>query len=553
MLLTFSLVVTAIQGCYASGIQEVLQGKPIHTATRTVATRPSSPGKCLRETFAPAAFPQSSPPSSPPLTVQPLIVSGSASNRVNLVFFSDGYLLDEQGKFFEDAARLAEDISGNQTFSTVRPLLNFWAAFSPSNESGIGMNGIPKDTPFGLFRDGTELRAVYYSKPEVAEAACSSLGEQCDYPILLGNDPYYGGLGGDYTVITSSLANGPLVLRHELGHSIIDVGEEYDGGYAYFGPNAAHDLSQPLPWAHWLSPIPHSEVAAPRVERSVMPLQEYAWTMLSTSTPWSTNFTSSGAYSRHLVRFSLSGLPEASNLKVLLDGNDLGWIPKDGIGLDRWHYDIFHNYDLSPGQHEVKFALVNSEREGTAQLCSVEIIEYGNEDEFISTPGHYGIYPTFSEANETSYRPTNEDCLMRIVTSPNFCKVCIEGLWLSLLRRVSLIDDVKEACEWRPVPLTSTTQEGSWIKTLDLQLVPLAQFRSDAPEVERNESYTITWWKDRRVLKEFTNMTRIEVAGDHQLGTYSISVKFSTDEVKVDKEKLLSSGIKYTVKSNCGT
>ena len=41
-------------------------------------------------------------------------------------------------------------------------------------------------TPFGLYRDGTELRAVYYSKPEVARAACFSLGDQCDYPILMG-------------------------------------------------------------------------------------------------------------------------------------------------------------------------------------------------------------------------------------------------------------------------------------------------------------------------------------------------------------------------------
>jgi len=41
-------------------------------------------------------------------------------------------------------------------------------------------------TLFGLYRDGTELRGVYYSKPEVAKAACLSLGNQCDYPILLG-------------------------------------------------------------------------------------------------------------------------------------------------------------------------------------------------------------------------------------------------------------------------------------------------------------------------------------------------------------------------------
>ncbi|KAG6812512.1 hypothetical protein H0H92_002511 [Tricholoma furcatifolium] len=73
---------------------------------------------------------------SPPLEVHPLIVSGPSHNRVDLVFFSDGYLLEEKNKFIQDALRLAQDISANQTFATVNPLLNFWAAFSPSNEVG---------------------------------------------------------------------------------------------------------------------------------------------------------------------------------------------------------------------------------------------------------------------------------------------------------------------------------------------------------------------------------------------------------------------------------
>ena len=33
-------------------------------------------------------------------------------------------------------------------------------------------------------------------------------------------------------VITASKLNGPIVLRHELGHSLIDVGEEYEGGWS---------------------------------------------------------------------------------------------------------------------------------------------------------------------------------------------------------------------------------------------------------------------------------------------------------------------------------
>jgi len=41
---------------------------------------------------------------------------------------------EEREKFIGDALRLAEDVSKNQTFNTVQPLLNFWAAFSPSKD-----------------------------------------------------------------------------------------------------------------------------------------------------------------------------------------------------------------------------------------------------------------------------------------------------------------------------------------------------------------------------------------------------------------------------------
>lgn len=174
------------------------------------------------------------------------------------------------------------------------------------------------------------------------------------------------------------------MLRHELGHSIIGVGEEYDGGFAYVGPNAAHNLSDPVPWAQWLTSPPKEKDEQPRVERSVMPLQAYPWTLLNTSSPWSVNFASSGVYSRHLVRFSLSGIPVAGDLKVELDGVDLEWVPRADIGLDRWHYDIHQSGALAAGPHEVKFTLANNEREGMAQLCSVEILEFGNENESVA-------------------------------------------------------------------------------------------------------------------------------------------------------------------------
>lgn len=141
------------------------------------------------------------------------------------------------------------------------------------------------------------------------------------------------------------MANGALILRHELGHSVIPVGEEYDGGFAYNGVNAnsARDLTKQggASWAHWLAddhpnaPSRAQDNSELRIERSVMPLQDYAWTLLNTSTPWSARFGSAGTYARYLVRFSISGAPKEGEVRVLFDGEDLGWKPVDGIGMDR--------------------------------------------------------------------------------------------------------------------------------------------------------------------------------------------------------------------------
>lgn len=115
---------------------------------------------------------------------------------------------------------------------------------------------------------------------------------------------------------------------------------------------------------------------------------------------------------------------------------------------------------------------------------------------------------------------------MRQVTTPNFCKVCIEGLWLSLLRRVDLIDDVATAC-------------GGGGLTAELALVPLAQFRADA--VAPAESYSVVWTRDGEVLHEFTNQTRLVVEKVKEGAVYAVDVAFATEEVRKDKDGLLKS------------
>lgn len=87
------------------------------------------------------------------------------------------------------------------------------------------------------------------------------------------------------SVITASKLNGPVVLRHELGHSLIDVGEEYEGGErtlplcevelisgeVYSGVNADKPTHlRHLKWKKYLSDPKHV-----RIEDAKVPLQAY--------------------------------------------------------------------------------------------------------------------------------------------------------------------------------------------------------------------------------------------------------------------------------------
>ncbi|KZO92716.1 hypothetical protein CALVIDRAFT_540793 [Calocera viscosa TUFC12733] len=476
------------------------------------------------------------PSTTPQLEVRPLQTSGCSHNRVDLFFLSDGYTEAEKDKFFNDAQALVDAIGVDEgeAFGSVKGLVNWWAGFTPSKESGVGTGGKARDTVFGLFRPGTELRGLYYAYPEVARAACRSLGAQCDYPILLGNSPFFGGLGGEFTTITSSILNGPLVLRHELGHSIIDVGEEYDGG-GYFGVNAEPSIAQ-LGWAHWLSDPTHV-----RVERNAMPLLEYAWTMLNSTTPWSVTFTTTGTFPRNLLRFSLSGVPRVSDLIIRLDGHSLPWLPKPDIGMDRWFYDIPDlggAHGLAAGAHVLEFALTYVGQEGEAQLCNVEVFEYGSEEEFNTSTAFVGAYPTYSDEppydytetpkrwNVTSYRPTNEGCLMRQVTTPNFCPVCKEELWMRLLSRVDVIDNVTVSCSAR---LT---------RTISLDLIPVA-------------GLDIRWEKDGDYLPELEGLREVELWDWDSLGTWDVTVTLKSSEIRRDEYDLRKGTRRIVISSPC--
>lgn len=457
--------------------------------------------------------------------ITPLIHSGDPSNRIDLVFMGDGYTSDQSTQFIDDMSRLVKEMFQDITFVSYLPVFNIWALYRASAQSGIGVGGKPKDTAFGLYRDGTELRGIYCSKSSAARSACQATGT-CDFPTLIGNDPYYGGLGGEFTISTSSETSGTVVLRHEMGHNFGQVGEEYDGGY-YFGANAASSLST-LQWTAWLTE-PNNLVA----QQSVISIQDYAWYDLAEG-PYTVTFSSTGNYSKVYLVFSASGCEVEGAIKVTIDGKDIGWTPYLQGGLDRFFYPYIWESGFTAGKHSLVFTqLIKPATSSIRQVCNINMHEYKAEPLFHFENSYIGAYPTWGPAG-LSYRPDNELCLMRNMTSQVFCPICQETIWLQFLTRISLIDNV-------------TVTESSTSVYVSLTLLPVAQFRRTPIA---GESYVINWYKNDVQIPSLSNLISWSESKVSAAGEWTTVVQFITPEVRSDPENLLTATQSFFIENN---
>ncbi|KAF9429290.1 hypothetical protein BGZ76_001536 [Entomortierella beljakovae] len=472
--------------------------------------------------------------------VRKLVDSGTDTNRVAIVFMGDGYTLEEREKFFSDIQRLVNDMFIGDTFKSFLPLFNVYALFRPSKESGIGVNGKWKDTSFRLYRDGTELRGIYVADPRAARQACRAVGKySCDFPSLIGNDPYYGGLGGEFVISTSSKKSGTIVLRHELGHSLINVGEEYDGGQVYSGVNAERWSIQNIKWKHWLTdPVP-------REEKNVLRAQDYAWYDLKKG-PYKVKFHSDGNWKRWGLKISHSGVDTDDSFEVYLDGKRLNWTSPGGYDRDFSEWDGEEGF--SAGDHEIEF------RQGSKydnepvdpsrpirQLCSVTMHEFMGEDLYRFDNSVISAYPTYDIKGRKTWRSNNEHCLMRNMSSTEFCSVCKEGLWHRLLSKASLLDEINVDCETDDVNHNEIASYG-----VDVKLIPLGQFREDPSKRVGDESYSIRWFRNGAEQPEFNDKTKIQLDASEE-GIWEIKVEYQTPEVRRDPRGLLKASKVFVV------
>ena len=434
--------------------------------------------------------------------VRTIVNSGPAANRIDLVFMGDGYTASERETFFTDITRLVNDMFIGKTFTSYLPVFNVHAVFRASNKSGIG-KGSPIDTAYGLYREGETLRAIYPGKPAAVRDSCRQ-APGCDYPVVIANDPYYGGLGGEIAISTSSPTSGMVVLRHELGHNFGRVGEEYDGG-GYFGANYSSNASSPS-WKIWATE-PNAVHAEPMKARLI----DWPWHKLDQGS-WSGKMTSDGTYNKTWSRISASGIETPDTMSIKLNGHDLPF--ESPNRLDRSFINI-ELEALSQGTHTLTFA--EEVQDHNNWLSSLTVHEYAAD--FHDAPEFIGAFPNFDQdLSLAGYRPSNESCLMRDMEHEYFCSICQENNWSHFFNNISLIDS------------TVATRAGNTINA-EVKTIGLGQFRTGGKGAAA-EKIEILWFADGKEISTLRDQAKISFAPTSPISNLEVEARFLTSEIR---------------------
>jgi hypothetical protein len=432
---------------------------------------------------------------------RPIREQGPPSNRINLTIIGDGYTEAEREKFFDDVEWATQGLFETPTFQSYLPLFNVYAVFVPSNQSGIG-DGRAKDTAFRLYRDPAGSKRAIMPGNQSAMEAALRYAPRTDYPIVLANDDYYGGLGGRWAISTRSRSSGLIVLRHELGHNFGEVGEEYDNGQVYMGANASR--SSNVPWRHWV------EGSTLSINESQLLSGDYVWQNLRRN-PYSASIEMPASASKLELKISTVGWDTASDVDVQVNGASMAY---DGVFHDdRSFFDI----DLGQRSSGEQLSLSIQERVDDRDNVLGFALAYAYPQDYDFTQDKVGAFSSFDNWGSKSYRPTHEGCLMRDMLKTHFCSVDQENMWLKFLARVELLDEVQT--------LRVGDQRMVLVKSLNLP-IELSWYRKVGSS-----------WEEITNLRGGDSWTVPEA----ERGDFRVDGRFSHPEIRKESSRLVSS------------
>ena len=195
--------------------------------------------------------------------------TGSAANRIDVVFVSEGYTTAERSKFLTDAAAFQNYMfsTSNRTladpFVTYSSLFNTSALFVASQQSGYTTATTTVNTAFGASAHLSDGRLIYGNESAVLSAVNAALpSNQHEIVVVLVNTTNYGGAGGSIAWAAAGNTSAYEVALHEIGHSYANLQDEYvDTAIASSYPlsalaNSAHVATTSnlnlVPWKDWV-------------------------------------------------------------------------------------------------------------------------------------------------------------------------------------------------------------------------------------------------------------------------------------------------------------
>jgi hypothetical protein len=211
-----------------------------------------------------------------------IITNGPATNRVNLVLFSEGYTNGQLAAFLNDATNAANFFLSAEPYAEYSNYFNVFAIFTNSAHAGsthlISRSYAAGYTYFNSTYDGSSDRIITIP-PNVSDANYShgdgkidSLLKQYlpvtnyDLPALLVNDIVAGGSDNyDRRTAITSVGDVSYILVHESGHTLGKLGDEYTNPYPGYSTNdvepntTTNTVYSKIKWNAWMStntPIP---------------------------------------------------------------------------------------------------------------------------------------------------------------------------------------------------------------------------------------------------------------------------------------------------------
>ncbi len=215
-----------------------------------------------------------------------ILYNGNPASHLDLVFVAEGYTESQQAQFIADANKFADYLFSVEPYSNLKSRFNIWAVGAISKESGT-------DNPGRNEWKNTALNSTFYTfdveryltTPSFTAIRDAVSETPVDAVYVIVNTDKYGG-GGIYNFYGLSAARNDRsfpVFVHELGHSLVGLGDEYfSSEVAYqdfynlktepWEPNLTTLVDFGAKWRHLLdasTPIPTPDTETHRLRTGV--------------------------------------------------------------------------------------------------------------------------------------------------------------------------------------------------------------------------------------------------------------------------------------------